>query len=205
MVINSLRGMYVCVPRNMVQAAGMYSTLLQGSDPAIVIECLNGYRRKEHMPTNVGEYAVPLGVPEVIRSGSDVTMVSYGSTLHEVMQAAAVLEQLDIDVEVVDVQTLLPFDLEHSILRSVQKTSRVIFIDEDVPGGASAFMMREVLEVQGAYEYLDAKPICITASSHRSAYGSDGDYFTKPSSDQIVETTYRMMQESDPQGYPADV
>ncbi len=157
------------------------------------------------MPTNVGEYSVPLGVPEVIREGTDITVVSYGSTLQEVMHAAQVLEQLDIEIEVVDVQTLLPFDLEHGIVRSVQKTSRVIFVDEDVPGGASAFMMREVLEVQGAYQHLDAKPVCISASPHRSAYGSDGDYFTKPSADEIVEVAYRMMQESDPEGFPGRV
>ena len=205
MVINSLRGLYVCVPRNMVQAAGMYATLLKGSDPAIVIECLNGYRRKERMPSNLGEFTVPLGVPEVLRSGSDVTIVSYGSVLHEVQKAADVLEQLDVDVEIIDVQTLLPFDLEHTIVRSLEKTSRVVFVDEDVPGGASAFMMREVLEIQQGYQHLDTMPICITASDHRSAYGSDGDYFTKPNSDDIVERVYIMMQDGDPGSYPAEI
>ena len=203
MIVNSLRGMYVCVPRNMVQAAGMYRTLLQSNDPAIVIECLNGYRKKEWLPDNIGEFTVPLGVPDILHEGTDVTIVSYGSVLHEIEHAVAILANLDISIEVIDVQTLLPFDLEHLIKRSIEKTSRVVFIDEDVPGGGTAYMMREALEVQGAYMYLDSPPRTVSAAASRSAYGTDGDYFTKPSTDHIVEVIYKMMQESDPSSYPA--
>ncbi len=203
-VINALRGMYVCVPRNMVQAAGMYNTMLQSNDPAIVVECLNGYRKKEILPDNTGEYTIPLGVPDILLEGSDITIVSYGSVLHEIMSAASILDGLEISVEVIDVQTLLPFDLEGVIVQSLKKTSRVMFVDEDVPGGATAYMMREVLEVQGGFSKLDSAPVCISGRDHRSAYGSDGDYFTKPVADDIVEAVYQMMHEAEPESFPAN-
>jgi len=205
LILGSMRGIYVCVPRNMVQAAGMYRTLLQSNDPAIVIECLNGYRKKEFMPSNIGEYTIPLGVPEVIREGTDVTIVSYGSVLHEIAAAGRILADLDISVEVIDVQTLLPFDLEGIIARSIEKTSRVVFVDEDVPGGASAYMMSKVLEEQQAYALLDSPPVTLTGTDNRSAYGSDGDYFTKPSTEDIVQAVYRMMREVDPGSYPVGI
>lgn len=195
MIINSLRGMHVCVPRNMVQAAGMYNTLLQSNDPALVIECLNGYRLKEQMPDNIGSMRVPLGVPEIIRSGTDITIVSYGSTLRIIMEAAARLQQLGIDVEVVDVQTLLPFDIHHIILASLKKTSRILFVDEDVPGGAAGYMFNKVMEEQGGYRWLDASPRTLTAKAHRPAYGSDGDYFSKPNAEDVVRVVKEMMAE----------
>jgi pyruvate/2-oxoglutarate/acetoin dehydrogenase E1 component len=194
-VINALRGMHVCVPRNMVQAVGMYNTLLQSNDPGIVIECLNGYRLKEKLPGNLLEYTVPFGVPEVLKEGSDITIVSYGSTLRIVQEAAQRLENSGISCEIVDVQTLLPFDLDHLILESVKKTNRVVFIDEDVPGGAAAYMFNKVMEEQGAYRWLDCKPRTITAKAHRPAYGSDGDYFSKPNTEEIVEVIREMMAE----------
>ena len=195
MVINSLRGFYVCVPRNMTQAAGMYNTLLQGNDPAIIVECLNGYRLKEKLPSNLLEYTVPLGVPEVVRSGSDVTIVSYGSTLRVVLEAAQVLEKKGISCEVVDVQTLLPFDREHRILDSLKKTNRIVFVDEDVPGGTTAYMFNQVMEVQGGYRWLDVAPRTISAKAHRPAYGSDGDYFSKPNVEEIETVVRAMMAE----------
>ena len=195
MIINSLRGLYVCVPRDMTQAAGMYNTLLKGNDPAIMIECLNGYRLKEKLPANLLEYTVPLGVPEVIRQGTDITLVSYGSTLRILQDASLVLDQLGISCEIVDVQTLLPFDRNHLILDSLKKTSRILFVDEDVPGGASAYMFNEVIEKQGAYRWLDAAPRTLTAKAHRPAYGSDGDYFSKPNADEVVEVIRSMMGE----------
>ncbi|MFN8244044.1 MAG: thiamine pyrophosphate-dependent enzyme [Ferruginibacter sp.] len=195
MIINALRGMYVCVPRNMVQAVGMYNTLLQSNDPGLVIECLNGYRLKEKLPSNLLDYTVPLGVPEVIREGADITLVSYGSTLRIVMDAAASLEKAGISCEVVDVQTLLPFDLPHSIVSSLQKTNRIVFVDEDVPGGAAAYMFNKVMEEQGGYRYLDVAPRTITAKAHRPGYGSDGDYFSKPNVEEIVEVVKKMMAE----------
>jgi pyruvate/2-oxoglutarate/acetoin dehydrogenase E1 component len=195
MIINSLRGMYVCVPRNMVQAVGMYNTLLQSNDPGLIIECLNGYRLKEQLPANLLELTVPLGVPEVIRSGSDITIVSYGSTLRIVMEAATRLEKLGVDVEVVDVQTLLPFDIHHHILSSLKKTNRILFVDEDVPGGAAAYMFNQVMEQQGGYRWLDASPRTLTAKAHRPAYGSDGDYFSKPNAEEVVRVVKEMMAE----------
>lgn len=195
MIINALRGMYVCVPRNMVQAAGMYNTLLQSNDPALVIECLNGYRLKEKMPANLLEFTVPLGVPEVIREGADITIVSYGSTLRIVQEAAERLQQLDISCEIVDVQTLLPFDIHHKILDSLKKTNRIVFVDEDVPGGASAYMLNKVLEEQKAFQWLDISPRTITSQAHRPSYGSDGDYFSKPNVEGIVEVIREMMSE----------
>lgn len=194
-VINALRGMYVCVPRNMVQAVGMYNTLLQGNDPGIVIECLNGYRLKEKLPSNLASYTVPLGIPEVVRAGNDITVVTYGSTLRIVMEAAQQLEQQGIHCEVVDVQTLVPFDLQHKILDSLKKTSRIVFVDEDVPGGAAAYMFNQVMEAQGGYRWLDVAPRTITAKAHRPPYGSDGDYFGKPNAEEIQEVIRQMMGE----------
>ncbi len=195
MVINSLRGLYVCVPRNMVQAAGMYNTLLQGNDPAIVIKSLNGYRLKEKLPANLNEFSVALGMPEIIRPGTDVTIVSYGSTLRIINEAATMLQALKVSCEIIDVQTMLPFDLNESILASLKKTNRIVFIDEDVPGGASAYMYNNVLEKQGGYRYLDVAARTISAKPHRAAYGSDGDYFSKPNTEDIVETILEMMAE----------
>ncbi len=180
MVVNALRGMYVCVPRNMTQAVGMYNTLLRSNDPGIVIESLNGYRLKEKLPSNLIDFTVPLGVPEVVKEGTDVTVVSYGSTLRIAAEAAQALEKQGISCEVVDVQTLLPFDIHHKILDSLKKTARIVFVDEDVPGGASAYMFQQVMEVQGGYRYLDVAPRTISAKAHRPPYGSDGDYFSKP-------------------------
>lgn len=194
-VINALRGMYVCVPRNMTQAAGMYNTLLKGNDPGIVIECLNGYRLKEKLPANLSEFTVALGVPEVIREGNDMTIVSYGSTLRIVQEAAAVLETQGISCEIVDVQTLLPFDIHHKILESLKKTNRIVFVDEDVPGGAAAYMFNKVMEEQGGYKYLDVAARTITGKPHRPAYGSDGDYFSKPNAEEIEAVIKQMMTE----------
>ena len=202
-IINLVRGMYVCVPRNMTQAAGFYNTLLKGEEPAIVIEVLNAYRVKEKLPSNVGEFTVPLGVPEVIREGSDVTLVSYGATLRIVMEAAALLESAGVDAEVIDVQTLLPFDRQAIIAASAKKTGRVAFIDEDVPGGATAFMLQNVLERDGAYEWLDSKPLTIAAAEHRPAFGSDGDYWSKPNRESIFAAVYALMHEANPRKYPA--
>lgn len=195
MIVNSLRGMHVCVPRNMVQAAGFYNTLLQGNDPAIVIECLNGYRLKEKMPSNLLEFRVPLGVPEVLREGTDITIVSYGSMLRIIAEAATVLEEHGISCEIVDVQTLLPFDTGHKILDSLRKTNRIIFIDEDVPGGAAAYMFNKVMEEQGGYRWLDVAPRTLTAKAHRPAYGSDGDYFSKPNMEDVLDVVMEMMGE----------
>ena len=195
MVINSLRGMYVCVPRNMVQAVGMYNTLLRSNDPGIIVECLNGYRLKEKLPLNLTELTVPLGIPEIIKEGDDVTIVSYGSTLRIVQEAATTLEAQGIHCEIVDVQTLLPFDINHKILESLKKTNRIVFVDEDVPGGAAAFMFNKVMEEQGGYRYLDVAPRTITARAHRPAYGSDGDYFSKPNVEEIKGVIKEMMAE----------
>ena len=195
MIINALRGIYVCVPRNMVQAAGMYNTLLQANDPAIVIECLNGYRLKEKMPENLLSFTVPLGMPELIKEGTDITIVSYGSTLRIVEDAARRLEKLGISSEIVDVQTLLPFDLNHTILASLKKTNRIVFVDEDVPGGATAYMLNKVMEEQKAFQWLDVSPRTITAQAHRPGYGSDGDYFSKPNAEQVIAVIREMMSE----------
>jgi pyruvate/2-oxoglutarate/acetoin dehydrogenase E1 component/TPP-dependent pyruvate/acetoin dehydrogenase alpha subunit len=195
MIINALRGMYVCVPRNMTQAAGMYNTLLQSNDPGLVIECLNGYRLKEKLPANLAEFTVPLGVPEVLKEGTDITIVSYGSTLRIVQEAAEVLAGMDISCEVIDVQTLLPFDINHSIVESLKKTNRIIFVDEDVPGGAAAYMFNKVMEEQKGYRYLDVSPRTLTGKAHRPGYGSDGDYFAKPNTENIVEEIRNMMSE----------
>ena len=202
MILHSIRGIYVLVPRNMTQAAGFYNTMLKSDDPALIIECLNGYRLKERIPSNIGEFTVPLGVPEVIREGKDATIVTYGSMCRVVMDAAEQLEKEGISCEVIDVQTLLPFDIDHTIVESLKKTNRVIFADEDVPGGASAFMMQKVLEEQGGYKYLDSKPITITGKAHRPAYASDGDYFSKPNAEEVFDKIYAMMSEASPENYP---
>lgn len=195
MIINSLRGIHVCVPRNMVQAAGMYNTLIQSNDPALVIECLNGYRLKEKLPNNLLRLTVPLGIPEILKEGNDITIVSYGSILRIIMDAVNKLQQQGISCEVIDVQTLLPFDINHSILESLKKTSRIIFIDEDVPGGAAAFMYNKVMEEQKGYNWLDAAPRTLTGKEHRPAYGSDGDYFSKPNAEDIYEAVAGIMKE----------
>jgi pyruvate/2-oxoglutarate/acetoin dehydrogenase E1 component/TPP-dependent pyruvate/acetoin dehydrogenase alpha subunit len=198
MILNSIRGMYLLVPRNFVQAAGMYNTMLHSDDPALVIECLNGYRLKERVPDNTGEYTVPLGVPEILTEGTDVTLVTYGSCVRIAEEGLSQLAAHGISVELIDVQTLLPFDLEHRIVASLAKTNRIVFMDEDVPGGASAYMMREVLEVQGGYKYLDSPPVTITSKEHRPPFGSDGDYFTKPNSEDVFEAIFDLMQEAEP-------
>lgn len=202
MILHSLRGIYVLVPRNMTQAAGFYNTMLQSDDPALIIECLNGYRLKERMPDNIGEFTVPLGKPDILREGSDVTIVTYGSMCRIVMDASEELSQLGISCEIIDVQSLLPFDIDHTIVDSVKKTNRVVFADEDVPGGASAYMMQKVLEEQNGYLHLDSKPVTITAKEHRPAYSSDGDYFSKPNVEDLVERIYLMMHEADPNRFP---
>jgi pyruvate/2-oxoglutarate/acetoin dehydrogenase E1 component len=195
MIINSLRGMHICVPRNMVQAAGMYNTLLQGNDPGLMIECLNGYRLKEKLPSNLMEFTVPLGIPETIKEGNDITIVSYGSTLRVIQEAIIILEELGISCELIDVQTLLPFDIHESILVSLKKTNRIVFIDEDVPGGAAAYMFNIVIEKQGGYKWLDTSARTLTAKAHRTAYASDGDYFGKPNAEQVIDVIKEMMAE----------
>lgn len=198
MLINSLRGVYIMVPRNMTQAAGFYNTMLQSDDPGLIIECLNGYRLKERLPANLGEYTVPLGVPEVLEEGTDLTLVTYGSCVRVAKEGIALLSKKGISVELIDVQTLLPFDLEHQIVASLKKTNRILFLDEDVPGGATAYMMKEVLENQGGYQFLDSAPATLTATAHRPPYGSDGDYFSKPNPEDVFETVYNMIKEAEP-------
>ncbi|MEZ5071842.1 MAG: transketolase C-terminal domain-containing protein, partial [Bacteroidales bacterium] len=203
MVINSIRGIHVCVPRDMTQAAGMYNTLLQGDDPALVIEPLKGYGLRENRPDNMGQFRVPLGVPEVLRKGDDLTLVTYGSCVRIAERALDQLADFNVHVELIDVQTLLPFDVSNVILESVRKTNRVVFFDEDVPGGATAYMMQKVLEEQGAWVHLDAQPRTISAHEHRPAYSSDGDYFSNPNAEDVFEVIYGIMHESDPQTFPA--
>ena len=201
-MLGLLRGIHLCVPRNMTQAAGFYNTLLRGEDPAVVVEVLNGYRSKEKLPSNIADMTLPLGVPEVLKSGSDVTLVSYGATLKIVMEAAELLARVGIDPEIIDVQTLLPFDVRGIIAESVKKTSRIVFIDEDVPGGASAYMLQNVLERDRAYEWLDSEPRTIAAKEHRPAYGSDGDYWSKPNRETIFAGVYDLVREANPRKYP---
>lgn len=201
-IINLVRGIHVCVPRNFVQAAGMYQTLYQGDDPGLIVEVLNGYRLKESIPTNIGSYTVPLGVPEVLRSGTDVTVVTYGATVRVVMDAAEVLAGLGVSIEVVDVQTLLPFDIHGHICQSLARTNRLIVVDEDVPGGTSAYILQEILEHQQGYKLLDSAPVTLAAKPHRPAYGTDGNYWSKPEAEHIVSAVYKMMHESDPVRYP---
>jgi pyruvate/2-oxoglutarate/acetoin dehydrogenase E1 component/TPP-dependent pyruvate/acetoin dehydrogenase alpha subunit len=205
MIIHSLRGIYVLVPRDMTRAAGMYNTMLQSDDPALIIECLNGYRLKEPVPKNLGEYTIPLGVPEVLQPGTDLTLVTYGSCVRVAQAGIELLEKHGISVELIDVQTLLPFDLEGRILASIQKTNRILFLDEDVPGGATAYMMQEVLEKQGGYRYLDSAPATLTAYAHRPPYGSDGDYFSKPSPEDVFEAVYKIMREAEPGRFPGSL
>ena len=203
-IINLVRGMIVCVPRNMLKAAGFYNTLINSDDPALVIECLNGYRLKEKEPSNYGDFTTPIGVPEIVRTGNDVTVVSYGSTFNLCEQAADILADMNISCELIDVQTLLPFDINHMIVNSLKKTNKIIFIDEDVPGGATSFMLNEVINVQKGYYHLDAQPITLTAKEHRPAYGSDGDYFSKPNVDEIIDAVYVIMHEYNPSSYPSN-
>jgi len=202
MILGALRGIYICVPRNMTQAAGFYNTLMDRDDPALVIESLNGYRLKEKLPSNLGEFKIPLGIPEIMKNGDDVTLVCYGSMVRMVEQAAQQLTELGISAEVIDVQTLLPFDVNHVIGESVSKTNRVVFIDEDVSGGATAYMMQKVIEEQGGYFSLDSEPKTLTAKDHRPAYGSDGDYFSKPSIEDIVDSVYDLFNELDSAKFP---
>ncbi|RQP15062.1 MAG: transketolase [Parapedobacter sp.] len=203
MILGSMRGIHVCVPRNMTQAAGMYNTLLRSDEPALIVECLNGYRLKERMPVNVGDFTVPLGKAEIVREGRDVTVVSYGSTLRVVQEASVELEKLGISIEIVDPQTLQPFDEEHLCAQSLGKTNKLLVVDEDVPGGASAFILQQILEVQNGYYHLDGQPRTLTAKAHRPPYGSDGDYFSKPSADDVIEAVYALMHEANPKDYPA--
>jgi pyruvate/2-oxoglutarate/acetoin dehydrogenase E1 component/TPP-dependent pyruvate/acetoin dehydrogenase alpha subunit len=201
-ILHLVRGMYLLVPRNMTQAAGFYNTLLQSDEPAIVVEVLNGYRVKERLPDNIAEFTLPLGMPETLRAGRDITLVTYGACCRVALEAAEQLSQVGIEVEVVDVQSLLPFDRQHAILESLKKTSRIAFLDEDVPGGATAYMLQEVLEKQGGYSWLDSPPITITGKAHRPAYGSDGDYWSKPNPETVFDGLYRMMHEANPADYP---
>ncbi|SHI76465.1 Pyruvate/2-oxoglutarate/acetoin dehydrogenase complex, dehydrogenase (E1) component [Arenibacter nanhaiticus] len=202
-LIHLLRGMYILVPRNMTKAAGFYNTLMKGNEPALLIESLNGYRLKEPLPNNLGELCTPIGVVETVREGEDITLLSYGSTLRIVLQAAKELQEVGINAEVIDAQSLLPFDIKHDVVKSVQKTNRLLIIDEDVPGACSAYLMHEVVEKQGAYKYLDSAPQTLTSKPHRPAYATDGDYFSKPNLEDIFEKVYSIMHESDPKSFPA--
>lgn len=202
MVINSIRGMHVCVPRDMTRAAGMYNTLLAGEDPALVIEPLNGYRVREKKPSNFGNFRIPLGIPEILSEGSDVTLVTYGSCVRIGLEAVKQLKETGISVELIDIQTLLPFDTKGIILDSLKKTSRIVFFDEDVPGGATSYMMQKVIEEQGGFYFLDHKPVSITAKDHRPAYGTDGDYFSNPNAEDVYEGIYKIMGEACPDKFP---
>ncbi len=201
MIISACRGINICVPRNMTQAAGFYNLLLEADEPSLVIEPLNGYRLKESLPSNIGEYKVQLGIPEVMNAGTDVTLVTYGSSVRIAQEAIKMLADYDISVELIDVQTLLPFDTNQTIVESLKKTNRIVFFDEDVPGGATSYMMQKVLEEQGGYQYLDSKPVTLASKEHRPAYGSDGDYFSKPSSDDVFDVIYNLMLEVNPAKY----
>jgi len=201
-LIHLLRGMYILVPRNMTKAAGFYNTLLETDEPALVIECLNGYRLKEKLPTNIGEFRTPIGVIETLKEGTDITLVSYGSTIRLVEEAAKELQQVGIEAEIIDVQSLLPLDINNEMVKSVAKTNRLLVIDEDVPGGASAYIIQKIVDEQNGYQYLDSKPQTLTAKPHRPAYGTDGDYFSKPQTEDIFEKVYEMMHEVDPNNYP---
>jgi pyruvate/2-oxoglutarate/acetoin dehydrogenase E1 component len=201
-IIHMVRGINVLVPRDMTRAAGFYNTLLKTDEPAVVVEVLNGYRVKERLPDNINEFTVPLGVPEVIREGNDVTIVTYGACCRVALDAAEKLSKAGIEIEIMDVQSLLPFDLHGRIVQSLKKTNRVLFLDEDVPGGASAYMMQEVIEKQGGYYHLDSEPRTLSGKAHRPAYGSDGDYWSKPNAEKVFDTVYELMQEVDPRQYP---
>jgi pyruvate/2-oxoglutarate/acetoin dehydrogenase E1 component/TPP-dependent pyruvate/acetoin dehydrogenase alpha subunit len=202
-IIHSVRGMIVCVPRNMMQAAGMYNTLLRSDEPAIVVECLNGYRTKELKPKNLGQYTIPVGVPEIVKEGNDITIVSYGSTFNLCQQAAQQLAEVGIDVELVDVRTLLPFDTQHICASSIEKTNRLLIVDEDVPGGASAFILDQIINKQGGYKLLDSEPVTLSAKAHLPAYGTDGDYFSKPSIEEVFDAIYNIMREVNPSQFPS--
>ncbi len=202
MVINSIRGVHVCVPRNMTQAAGFYNLFLESDDPALIIEPLNAYRLKEKMPLNIGEFKTPVGIPEVLKEGEDITIVTYGSCVRIAQDAVKQLKEYSISCELIDVQTLLPFDINHTIVESLKKTNKIVFFDEDVPGGATAFMMQKVLEEQKGYYYLDAEPRTITAKEHRAAYSTDGDYFSNPNAEDVFDEIYNLMHESNPSKYP---
>ena len=205
MLTHALRGMYLAVPRNMVQAVGIYNTLMQADDPALVIEPLNSYRYREALPQNIGEYTVPLGRPDIITEGKDITVVTYGSMVRIAETAVNELSKHGINVELIDIQTLLPFDVEHSIVESLKKTNKIIFLDEDIPGGATSYMMQQVLEVQGGYKYLDSTPLSVTAHEHRTPFGSDGDYFTKPNEQDVFEAVYKVMHQYDPASFPVNI
>ena len=201
-IIHLVRGMYVLVPRNLTQAAGFYNMLLKSDDPALVVEVLNGYRLKERLPDNIGECSLPPGIAEVLRPGTDLTLVTYGACCRIALEAAAKLAKVGIEIEVIDVQSLLPFDLRGSILESLKKTGRILFLDEDVPGGTTAYMLQEVLEKQGGYFWLDSAPRTLSGREHRPAYGSDGDYWSKPNAETIFDAVYEMMYEVDPAKFP---
>ncbi|MFN2261504.1 MAG: alpha-ketoacid dehydrogenase subunit beta, partial [Psychroflexus sp.] len=201
-ILNLIRGINVLVPRNMTKAAGFYNTMLESDEPSLIVECLNAYRLKEKLPSNLGEFKTPVGVVETIREGKDLTVVSYGSTLRIIEKAAQELQEVGIDIEIIDCQSLVPFDLNHDIVKSVSKTNRLLVVDEDVPGGASAYILQQVLDEQNAYEYLDSKPQALSARAHRPAYGTDGDYFSKPSSEDVFEKVYEIMHEFKPSEFP---
>jgi len=201
-LIHLLRGMYILVPRNMTKAAGFYNTLLESDEPAVVVECLNGYRLKETLPNNLSDIRTPIGVVETVKEGSDITLVSYGSTLRIVEEAAKELQQVGIDAEIIDVQSLLPLDISHDLVKSVAKTNRLLVIDEDVPGGASAYILNHILDEENGYQHLDSKPQTLAAKPHRPAYGTDGDYFSKPSIEDVFEKVYEMMHEVNPTNFP---
>lgn len=201
-IINLVRGMHVAVPRDMTRAAGFYNTFLEAEEPALVVEVLNSYRSKEKLPTNIGEIKTPIGIPEILRTGSDLTIVTYGACCKITSQAAEMLAKTGIEAEVIDVQTLLPFDIHNTIVKSLQKTNRILFVDEDVPGGTTAYMLQQVLEKQAGYYWLDSSPKTLCGKPHRPAYGSDGDYWSKPNVEGIFQTAYRMMNETDPKQYP---
>jgi pyruvate/2-oxoglutarate/acetoin dehydrogenase E1 component len=201
-IINLVQGMLVLVPRNMTQAAGFYNTMFQSDDPAIIIETLNGYRLKERLPDNIGEFTVPVGVPEILRAGDDLTVVTYGPLCRIALEAAEALSEVGIEVELIDVQSLIPFDLPGMIVKSLQKTSRILFLDEDMPGGGTAYMLQKVIEEQGGYHWLDSEPATLSAQPHRPPYGSDGNYWAKPNREQIFTRVYAIMHEADPRRYP---
>ena len=203
MILNAVRGMNVLVPRDMTRAAGFYNTLMQSDEPAIVVECLNGYRLKETLPTNLSSFTVPVGVPETLIEGNDVTVITYGSCVLIAQDGIKLLNEKGISVELIDVQSLLPFDVHHNIVESLKKTNKVVFMDEDVKGGATGFMMQKVLEEQGGYQYLDSAPRTLTSQDHRPAYGTDGDYFSKSNPEELFDLVYGMMSENNPSAYPS--
>jgi pyruvate/2-oxoglutarate/acetoin dehydrogenase E1 component len=202
MILNAIRGIHVLVPRDMTRAAGFYNTMIQSDEPALIIECLNGYRLKEKLPSNIDRFTIPVGVPEVLNEGTDVTVVTYGSCVRIAQDSIVMLDKKGISVELIDVQSLLPFDINQSIVESIKKTNRIVFMDEDVKGGATAFMMQKVLEEQGGYRYLDGEPKTLTSQDHRPAYGTDGDYFSKSNAEELFDVVYTLMNESNPSRYP---